>query len=74
MIAECKDFASRVLFPNTEESDRRKFVMHIVNFTYRGQRKEMHVMDECPYYAIKSVKESIAKLDEAGMEKVVDKS
>lgn len=30
-------------------------------------------MDECPHYAIESAKESIAKLDEAGMEKIVDK-
>lgn len=71
MIAECKDFSASTLFPNTEESDRRKFVMHVVRFTYRGTRKEMHVMDECPHYAIESAKESIAKLDEAGMEKIV---
>ena len=73
MIAECKNFTACTLFPNTKESDLKKFVMHVVRFTYRGARKEMHVMDECPHYAIESAKESIAKLDEAGMEDIVTK-
>jgi|14BtaG_2_1085337.scaffolds.fasta_scaffold22409_4 hypothetical protein len=74
MLSECKYFTARTLYPNTEESDRKKFVMHVVKFTWRDKRKEMHVMDTDPHYAIESAKESIAKLDEKGMEGIVNAS
>ena len=74
MLAECIYFTAKTLHPNTAESDQMKCVMHVVKFTWRDKRKEMHVMEQDPQYAIESAKECIAKLDEAGMEGVVDAS
>lgn len=72
ILNECNYFSAKTLHPNTAESDRRKYVMHVVRFTWRDKRKELHVMEQDPQYAIESAKECISKLDEAGMEGVVN--